>query len=320
MLYGNNCAFDDLYLFDNTGSVNNAVRGDSRIETLFPAGDASIAFTPVQGVIGAWYSLNGNSSGMSANQLVLRKFTSPLAGTLSSVGVMPQSTSVGANFKPAVYADNNGTPGTLLTSGSQVTGCTSGTAITLALTTPQTLVVGTVVWLGYLTDTALTMQRQDNSNFLSNAGYTATITYSSGAPSTAPSMSANQASVQIWGNVTNLSTNYSENNLLPPGGDLSCVTSSTVGAEDRYSFGSLSSTPTSIAGVKVSALVRKTDSGARTVSVQLKSGATEVSGTAQAPGVSYTYQALYQDTDPSTSAAWTASGVNSLTAGAKVAS
>ena len=320
LLSGNICVFDDLYLFDNTGTVNNAVRGDSRVETLFPSGDASVAFTPVQGVIGAWYSLNSNSSGMSSNLLVLRKFTSTLAGTLSSVGVMPQSTSASANFKPAVYADNNGTPGTLLSSGAQVTGCSSGTAITLTLTTPQTVAVGTAIWLGYITDSALTMQRQDNSSYLTNAGFTASNTYSSGAPSTAPSMSSGQPSIQLWGNVTNLSTNYSETNLLPAGGDLSCVTSSTAGAEDRYSFGSLSSTPTTIAGVKVSALVRKTDSGARTVSVQLKSWATEVSGTALAPGVSYTYQALYQDTDPNTSAAWTASGINSLSAGAKVAS
>ncbi len=320
VLYGYSCTFDDMYLFDNTGTVNNAARGDSRVETLFPTADASVAFTPVQGVIGAYYNLTGNTGGMSANQMVLRKYTVPVAGTLSSLGVMPQSTSAGANFKPAVYADNAGTPGTLLTSGSQVTGCTSGTAVTLTLTTPQTLTAGAAIWLGYLTDTSLTMQRQDNNSFQTNAGYTASVTYSSGAPSTAPSMTSGQASVQIWGNVTSISTNYSENNLLPPGGDLSCVTASTVGAEDRYSFGSLSSTPTSIAGVKVSALVRKTDSGARTVSVQLKSGSTEVSGTAQAPGVSYTYQALYQDTDPNTSAAWTASGVNSLSAGAKVAS
>ncbi len=320
VLYGYSCTFDDMYLFDNTGSANNAVRGDSRVETLFPTADASVAFTPVQGAIGAYYNLSGNTGGLSSNQLVLRKYISTLAGTLSSISLMPQSTAAGVNFKPAVYADNAGTPGTLLTSGSQVTGCTAGTAVTLTLTTPQTLTIGSTLWLGYITDTALTMQRQDNNSFQTNAGYTASVTYSSGAPSTAPSMTAGQASVQIWGNVTNLSTNYSETNVLPPGGDLSCVTASTVGAEDRYSFGSLSSTPTSIAGVKVSALVRKTDSGARTVSVQLKSGSIEVSGTAQAPGVSYTYQTLYQDTDPNTSAAWTASGVNSLTAGAKVAS
>ena len=120
------------------------------------------------------------------------------------------------------------------------------------------------------------MQRQDNSSFATNAGYTASVTYSSAPPSTAPSMSSGQYSLQVWGNVTGMSTNYTETNEVPPGGDVSCVTSSTVGAEDRYNFGSFSSTPSNIAGVKVSALLRKTDSGARTVTVQLKSGTTEV--------------------------------------------
>jgi hypothetical protein len=320
LLSGNSCNFDDMYLFDNTGTVNNAVRGDSRVETLFPNADASVAFTPSQGAIGAYYTLSGSTSNMSSNQLFLRKFTVPVAGTLNSIGIMPVATSASANFKPAVYADNNGTPGTLLSSGPQVTGTTSGTAITLALTTAQTLAAGGAIWLGYIADTSLTMQRQDNGNYSTNAGYTASVAYSSGAPSTAPGMSSGQPSIQIWGNVTGMASNFSETNEVPPGGDLSCVTSSTVGAEDRYSFGSLSSTPSNIAGVKVSALMRKTDSGARTVSVQLKSGSAEVSGAAQSPSASYTYFAAYQDTDPNTNAAWTASGINSLTAGAKIAS
>ncbi len=320
ILSGNTCNFDDMYVFDSTGAVNNAVRGDSRVETLFPNADASVAFTPSQGALGAYYSLGGSTSYMSANMLFLRKFTVPVSGTLSSIGVMPETTLASANFKPAVYADNSGSPGTLLSSGAQVTGTTAGTAVTLPLTTAQSLTAGQNVWIGYITDTSLSMQRQDNSSFATNAGYTASITYSSGAPSTAPSMSSGQSSLQLWGNMTGMSTNYSETNEVPPGGDVSCVTSSTVGAEDRYSFGSLSSTPSNIAGVKVSALLRKTDSGARAITVQLKSGSTEITGSSQSPAASYAYFSAYQDTDPNTSAAWTASGVNSVAAGVKIAS
>ena len=320
ILQGDVCNCDDMYLFDSTGSVNNAVRGDSRVETLFPTGDASVAFTPSQGVIGGYYSLSGSTSFMSANQLFLRKFTAPVSGTLNSISIMPAAASTGINFKPAVYADNSGSPGTLLSGGSVVNGATAGVAVTMALTTPQSLTAGTSYWIGYVTDTSLTMQRQDNSSFATNAGYTASITFTSAPPSTAPSMSSGQSSLQVWGNVTGMSTNYTETNEVPPGGDLSCVTANTVGAEDRYSFGSLSSTPSNIAGVKVSALLRKTDSGARTVTVQLKSGTTEVTGASQSPTASYLYFSNYQDTDPNTSAAWTASSVNSVTAGAKIAS
>ena len=164
------------------------------------------------------------------------------------------------------------------------------------------------------------MQRQDNISYPTYAGYTASVTYASGPPATAPAMNSGQNSLQLWGNLTGIATNFTEANQTPPGGDLSYLTSSTVGAEDRYGFGSLSSTPSSIAGVKISALVRKSDSGARTVSLQLKSGATEVAGSTQAPGTSYTYVSSYFDTDPNTNAAWTATSVNSLSAGLKIAS
>jgi hypothetical protein len=191
--------------------------------------------------------------------------------------------------------------------------------LTLPLTSGVSLTAGTSYWLGYVTDTSLAMQRQDASGFVTNLGYTASITFSSAPPSTAPSMSSGQYSLQVWGNVTGMTTNYTEVNEGAAGGDVSCVTSSTVSAEDRYSFASLSGTPASIAGVKVSGMLRKTDSGARTITMQLKSGSTEVTGSSQSPSTSYLYYANYQDTDPNTSAAWTASGVNSATAGVKIA-
>jgi len=170
ILIGATCNYDDMYLFDSTCSANNAVRGDSRVETLFPNADASVAFTPGQGVIGAYYTLSNSTSYMSSGELYLRKFTAPVSGTLNSINIMPATTSSGANFKPAIYADNSGSPGTLLSSGSQVTGATAGTAVTMPLTTPQSLTAGTNYWLGYVTDTSLSMQRDDNSSFATNAG------------------------------------------------------------------------------------------------------------------------------------------------------
>jgi hypothetical protein len=319
-LSGHIINFDDMYLFDSTGSTNNAQRGDSRIETLFPTADASVAFAPSQGVIGAYYSINGLNGYLSANQLYLRKYTAPVSGTLNSISVMPNQSSGMINFKPAIYADNVGSPGTLLSSGAAVNGCVGGTPVVMPLTTPQSLTAGTPYWLGYVTDTDLNTLRQDAAAAQTNSGYQAGISYTSGPPSTAPSMGSGNSSLMVWGNMTGMSTNYTETSEMPPGGDLSCVASSTVGAEDLYNFTSLSSAPSNIAGVKISTLLRKTDSGARTVSVQLKSGSTEVSSAAVTASSSYTYYTNYQDTDPDTSAAWTASGINSLAAGAKIAS
>jgi len=320
ILSGHVVNFDDMYLFDSTGSANNAQRGDSRVETLFPTADASVAFTPSQGVIGAYYSINGLNGYLSANQLFLRKYTAPVSGTLNSISVMPNQSSGTINFQPAVYADNVGSPGTLLSGGATVNGCVGGTPVVMPLTTPQSLTAGTPYWLGYIADSDLNTLRQDAAADQTNAGYSAGVSFASGPPSTAPSMGSGQSSLMVWGNMTGMSTNYTETNDLPPGGDLSCVSSNTVGAEDLYNFTSLSSAPSNIAGVKVSALLRKTDSGARTVTVQLKSGSTEVSSAAVTPSSSYTYYSNYQDTDPGTSAAWTAGGINSLAAGAKIAS
>jgi hypothetical protein len=50
-----------------------------------------------------------------------------------------------------------------------------------------------------------------------------------------------------------------------------------------------------------------------------QSGSVEVAGSSQSPSASYVYFSNYQDADPNTSAAWTESGVNSVTAGAKIA-
>jgi hypothetical protein len=316
VLAGYVCNFDDMYLFDSTGSTNNAVRGDSRVETLFPAADASVSFTPVQGVLGGYYNLLGLSSSIAANILFLRRYIPSVGGTLANVCVLPQGSAASANFRPVVYADNAGSPGNLLTTGAQITGATAGATLVMPLTTAQTLTAGTAVWLGYMCDTQISMSRQDNSA----VGYSASVTYSNGAPSTAPSMTSGQTSLQIWGTVTGIASNFSEVNLQQAGGDLSYVASSNVGQEDRYSFASLSSSPVNIAGVKVTALMRKSDSGARTVSMQLASGSTEVAGSAQAPATSYTYLNAYFDVDPNTGAAWTAGGVAGLTAGVKIAS
>ena len=62
----------------------------------------------------------------------------------------------------------------------------------------------------------------------------------------------------------------------------------------------------------------KSDAGARTMSVRVKSSATEVASSAIAPGTTYTWAALYNDTDPATSLAWTLTAVNAAQAGLRI--
>ena len=312
---------DDFYLFDTTGGTNNAVLLTSpRIETQFPSSDSTVQFSFGAAILGNASSRVTATNAPGANQLALRTFTPTQAGVLNSVAIIPGATSAGANFKPAVYSDSGGLPNSLLSSGGQVTGATSGTTLTLSLTTPQTLSAGTAYWLGYITDTSVVLQEVDATT----TGYKASNTYGSGAPGTAPSMTSGQASWVIYGNLTGVAVNFYEeaipSNSNQAVGDLSYVFDSSSGHEDLYNFPSLSVTPSAIYAVAVKGYCKRSDSGTRTVSLRMKSGATDSGGTAtgQSPGTTYGWLDSFFETDPNTSAAWTPGNLNAATSGFKI--
>lgn len=105
-------------------------------------------------------------------------------------------------------------------------------------------------------------------------------------------------------------------------GDTSYIASSTVAQEDLYTFPTLASasiSPVTIAGVVPFAICKRSDSGARTVSVRCKSGATDTAVlTDAAVPLTYAFRGTMQATDPNTGAAWTTAGVNGMSAGVKI--
>jgi hypothetical protein len=310
--------FDDLYLFDTTGSTNNAVLLTSpQIETQFPSSDSSVQFSFGAAVLGqATQGVTGTNA-PGANELFLRKYTTGPSATLASVSCIPGATNGAANFKAVVYADSSGSPtGSTLATGTQVTGTTSGTALTSAFSSPPTLSASTVYWIGFITDTSVVLQETDSNS----SGYSKSNTYGSGPPTT-PSMTSGQGSWIIYGNLNSTGVNYYEENINPPPGDVSYVSSSTTGQEDLYSFPALTTpNPATIYSVVVKGYIKRTDSGARTVSMQCHSGSTDTPGPTVAPGTSYTWIDANFDTDPNTSSAWGASGVNAATSGYKIQS
>lgn len=96
------------------------------------------------------------------------------------------------------------------------------------------------------------------------------------------------------------------------------VQAGTVGYQDLYTLNSLSTTPTTITALQLSSLAQKTDVGTRTIATSVKSGATSNDGSDVYLGIGYALNSRILATDPNTSAAWTASAVNSLQAGVKV--
>lgn len=309
--------FDDLYLFDTSGSANNAVLLTSpRVETTFPVSDSGVQFALGAAILGSAAQRSATTSAPAANSLVLRRFTPAVSATLNSVTIMPGATSAPALFRGVVYADSGGAPGTLMSAGATQTGVTTGTAKDLPLTTPQALTAGTQYWLGYMTDTSVAMQQSDTAN----SGYRAAATFGSGAPGTAPAMTSGQATWLFWGNLSGTGVNYYEATQQPPPGAYSYVFDATVNHEDLYGMGPLSATPGVVHAVALKGYVQKSDSGTKTVSLRIKSGATDSGGslTSQAPGTTFGWITSNFATDPNTSAAWTGANLDAAVAGFKI--
>jgi hypothetical protein len=309
---------DDLYIFDGTGTTNNApLLVSPRIETTYPISDSAVQFGFGAATIGSTVSrVTGNATPV-ANSLNLRRFTPTVAATLNSISLMPTGTSATANYRGVVYADSGGVAGTLLSSGTTVTGATANAILTLPLTTPQSLSAGTPYWLGYMNDTVVNNAVADGGNAFSRAA----ATFTSGAPGTAPAMTVGQPSVSLWGNLTGVAgNNWYESSLQPPPGASSYVFDATVGHEDLYNFGALSAIPASIYALAVKGYIAKSDTGAKTLSLRMKSGATDSAGSlsGQAPGTSFLWLGSMFETDPNTGAAWTGTALNSATSGVHV--
>lgn len=317
----NAVTFDDLYLFDSTGSTNNApLLNSPRIETTFPTSDSAVQFSIGASVLGGTVARTTGFLQAAANQFYLRPFTPARACTLNSISISVNTSNGTANIRPIVYADSAGAPGALITGGSTVTGITAAAITTMPLTSPPSLSAGTQYWLGYMIDTAIT-----NAFVLADAsanGRTATSTFTSGAPGSAPGTTGGQVSGLIWGNVTLASAaNYYEvSQSPPPAAATSYVLSSTVGQEDLYTFNALSVIPVNLYAVAVKAFCARSDTGARTVSMRMYSGSTDGGGslTGQTPATSQAWLASNFETDPNGGIAWTGTSLNAATGGFKI--
>ena len=309
---------DDFYLFDATGTVNNAVLLNSpRIETTFPTSDSAIQFAFGSGILGSSVARSASLTGIAVNRLTLRRFVPAVNCTINSIGGLPQSTVGGANLRGVIYADSAGVAGALMSSGTTITGAVAGTAITLPLTTPQNLTAGTPYWIGLMNDTQFTSWANSDNN---NLSYAANVTFTSGAPGTAPAL-ANSVSYVIWGNLTGIAANnWVQSAQQPSSGQYSYVYDANVNDEDLYNFASLTTTPASIHAVAVKGYVAKSDSGTRTVSLRLKSGSTDSGGSliGQAPGTTFGWLRSHFETDPATGVAWTLPALNAATSGVKI--
>ncbi|RWB68357.1 hypothetical protein [Mesorhizobium sp.] len=113
----------------------------------------------------------------------------------------------------------------------------------------------------------------------------------------------------------NASTNVSRVNEAAADDDTTYNSASVSGNIDLFTHGALSSTPTTIFGVAVTAKARKDDVTARSLRTKLKSGTTTQNGASFALATTYQYIRDQYVVDPNTSAAWTATNVNATSIG-----
>jgi len=314
--------WDDLYVFDTTGTTNNAMRGDSRIDLLLPTSNNSVQFTPNTIALGYWQIVStGGAVAPSANQLYLHPVTPNQNMTINSISVFNPNTQVAMQMRPVIYGDTAGHAGTLLSTGGTLTGPAANQTLVMPLTTPQALTAGTQYWIGFMNDVSGSNWTLANAN---NNGWTATSTFASGAPSTAPAMTGSISTRSVWGNCTTFSNNALLVATLPPLlGPITPTTprgyvaDSTVGHEDLYNMADMPTTPLAVGTVKLSAIAMKADAGLRTVDLRISSGGTQSGGsnTGMTPPASPGYITSYFDVDPNTSAAWTQAALNAMLCG-----
>lgn len=314
-----NTQYDDLYVFDTSGAQNNAVLNTNpRIETQFPVSDSQTQFTNGASIIGHDYFVStGGTNAPGANTVFVEKFTPSVNMTINSVSCLPRATSAGANFRSVVYADSGGPSGAPLGTGTQVTGTTTGTVLTSTLAVSVNLTGGTAYWIGFITDTSVVLQEVDATT----TGFQAANTYASGPPTT-PAVTSGHPTWMLWGNCTGATVNWASVNLNPPVSDSSYAFSSAVNQEDLQNFPALSVNPSNIYAVQVTVFGKKTDAGARTVSLDMKSGVADGNGNNSGftPPTTYGYLSSIFELDPNTSAAWTYTALNAATTGYKVVS
>lgn len=129
--------------------------------------------------------------------------------------------------------------------------------------------------------------------------------------------SANGSSSQFVGSDGNSIDNYLLVNESTPS-TAEYVSSGVAGNKDLYNFSDLSNSASTVKGVQLNAYVAKSDTGSRSVTNLVKSGVTEAAGATTILSSSYTVVSHVQETDPNTSAGWTAGGVNSAEFGVRV--
>lgn len=315
---GNHFVIDDLFLCSGSGGAPNDWPSDLRCVTNRPTATVQAQFSQSPAATTWGQATNNTTTTLGAGTIYFTPVTAPYNGTVSTLtGYL--SVALTGSLNVALYADNgSGTaPVGLLAQGTtKVNPGVGSQAFTLG--SPVTVTGGTKYWLAIWSSVSATSGALNGG---SRATQSLTFTGTFPATASAGVLAGGLVPPFVMADLTGIPSHSLVTDNTADG-DTSYVYSATVGQEDLYSFASLASqgfTPASIAGVIPFGVLRKSDSGARTVSIRAKSGATDAAAlTNSGLGLSYSFQGTWLATDPNTGAAWTTVGVDALQVGLKV--
>jgi hypothetical protein len=307
---------DDVLMYSEAGAAPNGWVGDVRAVCLMPVADGSVKqFLPAPGDTSTFGT--GNITGSNtppANTLFMwGVFTPGRGGVVQKLTCQSLGAATG-HWKAAIYASDVATnlPTALLTQSAEIT-TIPASGVNFDFTFPP----GTSVdpSLGYffaiLGDASLTLRGASGAQTI----LTLANTYAAGFPNPAPTMTVGSGT--LYGLIAIAASSVPVSELLA-NGDTDFNYSGTVGERDLYELGNLQGTPVAIVAVATKGFIKKSDAGARSGQVLLKSGATEVAGPDTVLSSTYTYLQRIDPTDPNTGTAWTITAVNALQVGQKV--
>jgi hypothetical protein len=294
---------DDLLWRSDASSVPWV--GDIRCITRMPASDASVQFARAPAV-SVTTTPAGSSASITNGQARYTQFIAAYDGTISTITVAMTTAST-SNMKCSMFASSGTQPTTLLGSATAVTNPTGVQTITFP--TPITVVKGTQYWIGVANDAT-------SGAFTSTATTTGWLSFTAYASFPAANPGGSGSVAPTFSVTIGTTINAQMVNETLQDGTTSYVYDAVAGHADLYTIASIASTPTSTVAVTTRAFMQKSDAGARTAAVQMKSGATTVtSNTATLSSSSWGWTWRTDLTDPATSTAWTAAAVNNLQVG-----
>jgi hypothetical protein len=275
------------------------------IETDFPLADIIAGFdtSPIT-LLGSRENIVDTAISAGANTLYMRRLQAETSGDLTALYMNAQGDAGAMAMRAAVYADDNGNPGVLLSQANPITTIAFGVQ-EFPLLTSVPLQAGDWVWVGFHNQTTSPQVLYDSTNL----GRSLSRSYASGLPDPMPTMTSGALTWSMYGKIENGTDNFAPLTGSPVTrpDPFEGNVSSTVGAEDRFIFGELDVDTATIHRVAVKAFLSRSNTDPRTVDLTTTVGSTTAAGSNPGftpPATNDAWVTTYLPENPDTLAPW----------------